>query len=294
MESDRPSESAHIVAVLRAAHLFIDDEPKIFTDQFALIFIGSEYESIFEESKEFFQTPQAKIVRSLTLCRSRYTEDLLSESIQRGVRQYVILGAGLDSFAFRQTEKTKKVQIFEIDHPASQKWKQKRLEDAKIPIPKNLFFVPIDFEHQSLAEGMSKSGYDGSVPSFFSWLGVTQFISKEAVFATLNWVATSATAGSEIVFQYCLPDSMLNEEEQKQRAFARQKGEDIGEPWKSTFEPDFLISRLKKIGFDHVENIDKLKAESYLQRYFLDRTDGLEPPFGKGGTSLMRARVKNK
>ncbi len=290
METDRPSESAVYMAILRAAHLYIDGEPKILEDRFAILFIGNKYETIFQKSKDFFQTSQAKIVRSLTLCRSRITENLLDEAINRGVQQYIILGAGLDSFAFRRLDISNKLQIFEIDHPKSQQWKRKSLQKAGIIKPDNLSLIPVDFEKQSLPVEMIQGGYNPDAPSFFSWLGVTQFLSEEAVFATLDYVAKSAAPGSEIVFQYCLPDSSLNEEEQKQRAFARQKGDEIGEPWKSTFNRDYLISKLKELGFNKVENIDQKAAESHLSEYFLNRDDGLELFFGNS-TALMSAKL---
>ncbi len=291
METDRPSESAQFMAVLRAAHLFIDGEPKILEDRFALSFIGNDYEIIFQTNGDVFQTPQAKNVRSLTLCRSRITEDLLDEAVNRGVQQYVILGAGLDSFAFRRIDISDQLHVFEIDHPKSQQWKRESLQKAGINKPDNLSFIPVDFEKQTLSVEMIQGGYNIDVPSFFSWLGVTPFLSEEAIFATLDYVATSAAPGSEIVFQYCLPDSMLDEEGQKQRAFARQRGEEIGEPWKSTFKQDYLITKLKELGFSKVENIDQKKAENRLHKYFINRNDGLEIVFEKIGTALMRAKI---
>jgi len=290
LKTNKASQSAQQVAILRAAHLYVDGEPKILEDNFALLFIGKEYEELFKTNAEMFQAPQAKVVRSLTLCRSRIAEDLLIESLEQDTRQYVILGSGLDSFAFRRPDLKNKVRIFEVDHPASLQFKIQRLEKNKIKFPDNLSLIPVDFEEQTLSAEFEKSDYNPGIPTFYSWLGVTQFISEESVFETLKFVATSSP-GSQIVFQYCLPDETLNAEEFQQRTWARQRAEEIGEPWKSTFYPENLVTKLKEFGFTQIEDIDQSKAERYLQSYFLNRTDDLKLTFGKGGTALMRAVV---
>ncbi len=290
MESDKPSTTAFFVSMARAVHLILDDEPKIFEDQFALSFIGQQFKSIFKS----FQTPLDKFSRSGILCRSRYTEDLLYEAISRGVKQYVILGAGLDSFAYQNTDLSDRLRIFEVDHPASQEWKRKRIEEAGISLPKNVSFIPIDFELQSLEEGMAQGGYIPDDPTFFSWLGVTYYLTEDAVFNTLQYVATSAAPDSEIVFEYVFPDSMLSEEALHWMKNIKKKVAALGEPMISTFSPDYMVSKLKKIGFDQIDEIDKNKVKDYNQKYFLKRTDGLLPEFGMKGITLIRARVHRK
>ena len=290
METNKASQSARLVAISRAAHLYVDGNPKILEDDFALMFIGKEFEGLFKSNKEMFQAPQAKVVRSLTLCRSRIAEDLLIKSLEQGIQQYVILGSGLDSFAFRRPDLKNKLRIFEVDHPASLQFKIDLLEKENISVPDNLSLVPVDFESQKLTTELEKNNFVNNIPTFYSWLGVTQFISEDSVFDTLKFVSTSSP-GSQIVFQYCLPDETLDSEELQQRTWARQKGEEIGEPWKSTFLPELLKSKLNEFGFSKIEDIDKKKAEKYLQQYFVNRTDDLELTFGKGGTALMKAVV---
>jgi len=290
LKTYKASQSAQQVAILRAAHLYVDGEPKILEDNFALLFIGKQFEELFKTNTEMFQTPQAKVVRSLTLCRSRITEDLLIESLEQGIQQFVILGSGLDSFAFRRPDLKNKLRVFEVDHPASLQFKNQRLEKENIGLPENLSLIPVDFEKQTLSAEFEKSDYNPGIPTFYSWLGVTQFISERSVFDTLKFVATSSP-GSQVVFQYCLPDETLNAEELQQRIWARQRAEEIGEPWKSTFRQEHLVSKLNEFGFTQIEDIDQSKAEKYLQPYFLNRTDDLELTFGKGGTALMRAVV---
>ncbi len=288
MEPDKPSATALAVSMQRAAHLILDGEPKIFEDQFALPFIGQQSESSFKS----LQTPEAKFTRSCILCRSRYAEDLLYKAISRGVKQYVILGAGLDSFAYQNKNLSDKLRIFEVDHPASQEWKRKRIEEAGISLPENVCFVPIDFELQSLEEGMAQGGYIPDDPTFFSWLGVTYYLTEDAVFNTLQYVATSAAPDSEIVFEYVLPDSMLSEEVLAMFKNSRHVFGGFGEPWISTFSPDYMASKLNEIGFDLIEEIDRKKVNAYNQKYFLKRTDGLLPTFEIIGMPLIRARIQ--
>ncbi len=294
MEPDKPSISATINSTLKAAHLILDDEPKIFEDRFALSFIGQDFKSFFINNKEVYQTPQMKFIRSMILCRSRYTEDLLYEAISRGVKQYVILGAGLDSFAFQNANLSDRLQVFEVDHPASQRWKHERIELAGISLPKNLSFIPIDFERQSLEDGMAQGGYIPDDPTFFSWLGVTYYIPEDAVFDTLHYVATSAAPNSEIVFDYIFPESMLSEEELQQAKSTKKSLSKLGEPIISTFRPEYMVAKLKETGFDQIDEIDRNKVENYTKNYFLNRNDGLILAFGMKGTAIIRARVQRK
>ncbi len=293
MKSDKPSVTAFFVSMAKAVHLILDDEPKIFEDQFALSLIGQQFESILKS----FQTPQAKFERSGILCRSRYTEDLLYEAISRGVRQYVILGAGLDSFAYQNTDLSDRLRVFEVDHPAGQEWKRKRIKEAGISIPKNVSFVPIDFELQSLEEGLAQGGYTPNDPTFFSWLGVTYYLTVDAVFNTLQYVATSAAPDSEIVFDYMFPNSMLSGDELEERKYFRKRRGKEGEPVISTFPPDYMVSKLKEIGFDQIDEIDRKKVKDYSQKYFLKRTDGLLPAFETleiKGITIIKARVQRR
>lgn len=216
--------------------------------------------------------------------RSRYTEDALSLAIGRGITRYVILGAGLDSFAFRRRDLTTAVQVFEIDHPASQQWKQQRLRELGIDRPSNLTFLPIDFEKQTLTDGIREGGYPLDQPAFFSWLGVTQYLTREVVLSTLKQIAALAS-GIEISFTFVVPPSLLAGDEQRMFAMNAAAAAARSEPWISFFEPAELASHLKELGFTRVEHFSPADANV---RYFAGRGDGLRAP---GVEHVMLAKV---
>jgi methyltransferase (TIGR00027 family) len=151
--------------------------------------------------------------------RQRYAEDALAETVGRGVEQYVILGAGLDSFAYRGPDLAAVLRVFKVDHPATQQWKRARLRDLHVTFPSNLTFIPLDFEQHTLADGLHDGGYRPDLPTFFSWLGVTHCLTEEAVFKTLRYAASLA-AGTEIVVQYFVPVELCNEDDRQRNAVA--------------------------------------------------------------------------
>jgi methyltransferase (TIGR00027 family) len=209
--------------------------------------------------------------RSLFLIRSRYAEDCLAESRSHGVRQYVILGAGLDTFAYRQPLWARSLRVFEVDHPATQQWKRRRLAAAGIAIPGNVGLVPIDFEHVTLTEGLSDAGLDVTVPTLFSLLGVSQYLTEAALDLTLRFVL-SMPASSEMVLSFVLPESARPPDEAALvSAFAARSAE-MGEPWMTAFLPDELVAKLRAMGFS---NVFHFSPEAATQRYFRERRDGL-------------------
>lgn len=260
MEEGRPSTMAIAAAMMRAAHLLLDDEPKILQDDFALRLSGFENEAalraalntllaeISHHSSPELAQALFRYGRTFVVLRNRYAEDELSQAIARGVSQYVILGAGLDSFAYRRPDLESVIQVFEVDHPATQHWKQARLHALTIPLPHNLTFVPLDFEQQTLMDALERSSYQLQEPAFFSWLGVTEFLTEDAVFRTLKEVAALAP-GSEIVFQYSLPEVLMNVEARPIIAEIKATSAARGEPWLSLFEPGSLAARVKAVGF---------------------------------------------
>lgn len=184
MEEGRPSWTAIGSAMIRAAHLVLDDEPKILRDELALRLSGNGDEATLRTQLQGMQAEVAarsnpevaqtllQFLRTIMTVRARYVEDGLEEAIQRGVGQYVVLGAGLDSFAYRRGDLAETLQVFEIDHPATQAWKRERLQTLNMSVPSNLTFVPLDFETQTLAEGLQAGGFKSEQPALFSWLGV--------------------------------------------------------------------------------------------------------------------------
>src|SRR6266581_5992066 len=202
MEEGRPSATAIANAMIRAVHLLLDEEPTIFKDPLALALSGVDDEAALRATLERLETEVARNStlelaqvllrqgRVLQMLRSRYTEDELEEAIQRGVSQYVILGAGLDSFAYRRGDLAEAVHVFEVDYPATQQWKRERLRALPLAQPPNLTFVPLDFEQQTLGEVFPASGYRREEPAFFSWLGVTRYLTEGAIFKTLHEIAS--------------------------------------------------------------------------------------------------------
>jgi methyltransferase (TIGR00027 family) len=276
--------------------LVLDDDPKIFQDPLALGFSGVENEAGVLATLKAFQaeiarqsTPEvaqvlARHIRANLAMRQRYTEDELGKALERGVRQYVMLGAGLDSFAYRRPDLAGSLRVFEVDHPATQQWKRGRLRELNISLPRNLTFVPVDFEQQTLADGLRAGGHRSELPAFISWLGVTVYLTEAAVFETLQYAASLAP-GSEIVFEYWLPESCLDDESRRLLAVIKEAGVARGEPYLSQFEPTALAARVKELGFRQVWDFGPEEANA---RYFAGRTDGLcALPL----CHLMKARV---
>lgn len=275
MEASRSGSTAETTALIRALHLLLDDDPKIFADPLALTFLGSERTTALKTNPQMFQTPALRSLRAVFVARHRYAEDELAKAVARGVSQYVILGAGLDSFAYRRPDLRQTLHVYEVDHPVTQQWKRQRLTELGLTIPENLTFIPLDFEVQTLAEGLAASPFRPDEPAFFSWLGVTQYLTTDAVFSTLQDVASSAASDSEIVFQIILPPSTLSTEDQAVVAVASQLSAQRGEPWRSFFEPQALEVQLRAMGFTQVLHFTPTEATTL---YFQGRTDGLRLP----------------
>ncbi|WP_309505573.1 class I SAM-dependent methyltransferase [Thermaerobacillus caldiproteolyticus] len=200
------------------------------------------------------------------LSRSRYTEDNLDLAVKQGVEQYVILGAGMDTFAFRRPDLLRQVQVFEVDHPATQTFKRNRLAELGWEIPSHLHFVPVDFTKESLADALKGTLYDVQTKSFFSWLGVTMYLTRDEVFATLRSIAEIAPEGSAVIFDYFVP-----EEDTPHMKEMREDLRKIGEPMKTTFDPSTLAFELESLGLRLHEN---LSPSDIQERYFQSRTDG--------------------
>ena len=215
--------------------------------------------------------------------RSRLADDVWAEAIDNGIDQHVILGAGLDTTAYRRPDVSG--SVFEVDLPATQQWKQARLREAGIAAPASLRYVPVDFERVSLAEGLAHAGFDASAPAVFTWLGVTMYLDEASVFETLRFIAGCAK-GSAVLFEYAMPLSSLPPMirigmEQLVAQLAER-----GEPWKSFFEPDDLAARLTTLGFGSCRN---WSPDELNRRYLANRQDGLS--IGAAPTRLALATV---
>jgi methyltransferase (TIGR00027 family) len=283
MEKARPSQTSGIPAVMRALHQTSDEEPKILYDPIApkLVDIANLSGSWLAP---FLAHPFAPQWRAGFLIRSRYAEDSLADGVLRGLSQYLILGAGLDTFAYRQPHWAHALKIFEVDHPATQGFKRDRLVKSNIAPPDNLTFVPVDFETTSLKQALCNTSFAFHRTTFCSWLGVTQYLTLAAIDATLAFILSLPRA-SEIVFSFSLPQNALSGIEADAVAIAAAKSGEAGEPWISRFYPADLIARLRRMGFAEVIH---LTPEQALERYVKKRQDGLVI---RGGEQLLRAVV---
>jgi len=294
MEEGGSSRTAIWTATLRAAHYLLDREPKILDDPFARAFAGFSTDEELLKGLNALVYPDLARMRTLFALRNRYAEDELVRTIEHGISQYIILGAGLDSFAYRRPDLLRTIDVYEVDHPASQTWKRARIEDLGIKIPARLHYVPIDFERETLTAGLAAAGVNFNAPTFFSWLGVTQYLSSTAVLGTLREIAELAAPGSEIVFQFIVPAATLAGEESSLVTALAAQAAAVGEPWLSFFEPGDLEAHLRQMGFGKVFHFGPQQA---TERYLLGRTDGLRPPayfrmisaqVGQGATDIDR------
>lgn len=261
------SRTAQRVAIRRAAHQLLD-RPRVFDDPFALRIIGSEAaEELRSNPKEHHAFSRA--FRAFMAARSRYAEDELATAVAHGVRQYVVLGAGLDTFAYRNPHP--ELRVFEVDHPATQAWKREQLQAASIPIPPSLTFVSIDFERQTLANGLVKSEFNPTAAAFFSWLGVTPYLTREACTATLSFIA-KMPVGSGVVFDFAVEPALLNAGQRQALDALSARVARYGEPFQLFFDPVKLQDELKAMGFHRTEF---LQGKQLNERYFRDRKDGL-------------------
>jgi methyltransferase (TIGR00027 family) len=209
MKEDCPSDTALRVALRRAAHQVLDN-PRVFEDPLALRILGANDLSELQSHPQWpGESPLTRALRASLAARSRYCEDELHRSIRRGVCQYVVLGAGLDTFGYRNPYGEEVLRVIEVDHGATQGWKRGRIEEEGIRVPETLTFIPIDFETETLSEGLQRAGFDRTEPTFFSWLGVTMYLTNRAITGSLEFVA-SMPSGSGIVFDYMIPRSLMS------------------------------------------------------------------------------------
>lgn len=275
-----PKPSALMVANLRAAHQLLDTPP-VFADPLALTILGAEQEAALRRDPGPYANPMSAALRCTLAVRSRLAEDEWQAS---GAAQYVMLGAGLDTYAYRASNAASHVRLFEVDLPAAQSWKRGLLRAAGIAEPANLQYVGVDFTGTTLADALTDAGFDAGQPAFFAWLGVTIYLDEADVLQTLRCIAGCAP-GSAVVFDYGVAPGLLEPAEAAARAFIAAKTAERGEPWNSTFEPERLAALLHEIGFATVDNYS---AAQLQQRYLAGRVDGLR--LG-GVTRLMRAVV---
>jgi methyltransferase (TIGR00027 family) len=246
-----------------------EDPSPVLRDDLALALAGEGADALIAKLRsELSEQALAEFARWVAV-RARVPEDLVEEALAEAVRQYVILGAGLDSFAYRRGDLLEQLRVFEVDHPASQEWKRRRLEKLAIAIPRNLVFAPVDFEYEALRDGLEAAGFDFGAPAIFSWIGVTMYLTLDAIRSTLATVVSCA-GGTRIAVTYNLPRTALAGAALETAKTVGRITEEMGEPIIARFTPDEFEQLLRQIGFTEVAHFGPDEARS---TYFADCPD---------------------
>jgi methyltransferase (TIGR00027 family) len=249
VRAGQPSHTARGAAAYRAIHQTLEGGI-IFSDPFASSILDDETRARLDETAT---DPSLRPMRLFIAARSRFSEDTLAICVARGVRQVVVLGAGLDTFSLRNPHAGQGVRVFEVDYPAMQDWKRERLKQAGLAVPASLTFAPIDFERQSLADGLTAAGFRADRPAFFQWLGVVPYLTRDAVSTTLGFIA--GLPESEVVFDYAEPFENYPADRRANVTAVAARAAALGEPWLSLFDPVELSDLLRNRGFGIVEDL---------------------------------------
>jgi methyltransferase (TIGR00027 family) len=266
------SRTALGAAAYRAAHQILD-KPVVFADPLAIRILGGDGAAALERQLDPEQAQRWRRLRAFIAARSRFTEEALAKVVGDGIQQFVVLGAGLDTFAYRNPYGPR-LAVFEVDHPATQAFKRAQLDAARIDVPPSLSFVPVDFERESLLAALRTAGFRRRDSVLFSWLGVTMYLDRDRVLATLAEIARGASPGTKIIFDYVRPPASVGDASVRARYEALiERHATLGEPWRSFFEPQELDAALRRSGFAEVRDWDQAALNA---RYFAGRADGLE------------------
>jgi methyltransferase (TIGR00027 family) len=253
MQPGQPSLTALGAAHLRAAHQVLDGA-SILADPLAARILGPDHETSVSHAEGH---PSGPRLRWFIAARSRIAEDALTVAAERGARQLVVLGAGLDTLAYR-TPLSGRLRIFEIDHPATQLWKRQLLAGAAIPLPNTLSFVPIDFERETLGNALAAAGFDPAQRTFVSWLGVVPYLTEQAIFSTLAFIA-GLPGGADVVFDYVNPAASVAPAGRAAHQALAARVAARGETFRSYFDTGRLCAELSAIGFHHVDDVGPLQ-----------------------------------
>ena len=273
MEKGRASRTAVGVAVRRAVHQ-LRDVPVVFADPVAVAILGETHGEYLQAGVAAAETEFSRAFRAFLVARSRYAEDNLRAAVEAGVGQYVLLGARLDTFAYRNPHPG--LRVFEVDHPATQEWKRDLLSRAGINIPENLTYAAVDFETQSLEAQLAQAGFDAEAPAYFAWLGVVPYLTLGAFRPTLDFIAGRA-AGSGVTMDYGQPREALSASEQMAHDALAARVESVGEPMRLFFTVAEMTAELGK--FSRIEQLGRVEINA---RFFAGRTDRLGVR-GEGG-----------
>src|SRR5215472_4733382 len=278
MKPNEPSRTAQLIARQRAAHQVLD-HGAILNDPFAMKILHEDEKDVLQFANEH---PLASIGRLFTTARSRIAEDALSRAVERGIRQIVILGAGLDTFALRNPHGARQIRIYEVDHPATQAWKRQRLAEAQIALPPSLILVPVDFERDDVGEKLVAAGFQQNSPAFFTWLGVVPYLTQDAIGRTLDYM--SSIQNSEVVFDYVESPEAPSEELRQLETERTKQLEKFNDRGVSVSEPVGIEVILPSHGFCAIEDINFQEIASRFGR----AVQGLAP--GHASVHVVHAK----
>lgn len=269
--SAEPDNTAVRVALWRALHVQVDPPPHVLEDEVGLkLAAPSDGWHSRPDMSPFTRPFRASIV-----ARARFIEDLVPEQMKNGVGQYVILGAGLDTFAQRRPELASRLVVFEVDQPGPQAWKRRRLMELGFGIPSFLRLVPVNFEAgEAWWERLAEAGFDANRPTLVASTGVSMYLTKNAIAATLRRAASLAVP-STLAMSFLLPIELMDPEVRPGMERAAQGAQASGTPFISFFTPEEMLALARESGFRDVRHVS---AADLAQRYFAGRTDGLRPP----------------
>ncbi|SHF26811.1 methyltransferase, TIGR00027 family [Kaistia soli DSM 19436] len=254
MIEGQPSATAFRAAVRRAAHQLLD-KPRIFEDPLALTIVGGDRgSSVARDEISRADSAGGAALRSFLAARSRFAEDRLAAAVAGGVRHVVVLGAGLDTFAYRNPFAEQGVVVYEVDHPATQAWKRQRLQQTHIPVPDTMRFVPVDFSVDRLDAALVAAGLDPAAPAFFSWLGVVPYLSEIAILTTLGIIA-ARKGDAELVLDYAEPPDRVGVLQRLAFLTLAGRTAQLGEPFVSYFLPEDIERHLTALGFEVTANL---------------------------------------
>jgi methyltransferase (TIGR00027 family) len=268
MQAVVPSRTALRVALRRAAHQLYDAQPLVLDDPIAVAILGERYAEELRRTPIRPDRPFSVALRAFIVARSRYAEDMLKDAVAQGVTQYVLLGAGLDTFAHRNPYSD--LRVFEVDHPATQSWKRDLLAESTLTPPKDLVYAPVDFETQDLPTQLYAAGFDLDVPTFFAWLGVVPYLTHDAFRSTIDFIA-SRPRGTGLVLDYGQPRSVLPFREQLAYDSLASRVQLAGEPFQLFFTPSEIARE-----FDAFYDLEDLGTPEINSRYFAGRADKLQ------------------
>lgn len=252
----------------RAAHQLYDARPLVFDDPIAVPILGDIYADELRRTPQRPDRPWSVALRAFMVARSRYAEDALARAVSNGVTQYVLLGAGLDTFAHRNHFPA--LHVFEVDHPATQAWKRELLSAGHIPIAGSHTYVPVDFETQTLASQLKAAGFDSGKPAFFSWLGVVPYLTLDAFRSTIAFIG-SMPVGTGLALDYSQPRHALPPLERLALDSLASRVQLAGEPFQLFFTPAEIAAELRAFA-----GIEDLGSHEINARYFTGRSDSLK------------------